>query len=122
MVEREHTFCEIVTFDYPMWRKSYAAGTFRAIVEEYEGSEKAGRGKIVKILSVERPKLYDDYTDLHGGVDSLSKSTTAEDIKKLFEGKEGTYEHDEGYLPPRHMFKLKDQFPIEIKPSGMPFG
>ncbi|MDI9644251.1 MAG: hypothetical protein QFX35_03400 [Candidatus Verstraetearchaeota archaeon] len=120
---REHMFTEIVTYECVMWRKSYASGTFKVLVEETESDELHlnGKGKIVQIIEAERPRLNDDYTDLHGGIDSLTRSTTLEEVKKLFEGKEGTFMHYEKSIPPTHRFTLKDQFPIEIKPVGLPF-
>lgn len=120
---REHIFTELVTYEFIMWRKSYASGRFRVLVDETEWDEshQNGRGKIVEVIEAERPKLNDDYTDLHGGIDSLTRNTTLDEIKKMFEGREGTFTHYEGSIPPTHRFKLKDQFPLEIKPVGMPF-
>ena len=128
MVLKEHTFAEITTYEYPMWRRSYISGAIKAVVDEIEAeaeSEKGcqkGRGKLVEIISIQRPKLYDDYTDLHGGVDSISRSATLEEVKKMVEGKEGIFIHEEKIIPPRHMFTIKEQFPLEIKPIGSPFG
>jgi hypothetical protein len=62
-------------------------------------------------VSAARPKLYDDYTDLHGGIDSLTNPVTLEEIKKMVEGKE------RGLLPRREddpsgaPVQLKEQFP-----------
>ncbi len=120
---REHVFTEMVTYECVMWRKSYASGTFKVLVDETEWDEPHlnGKGRIVQILEAERPRLNDDYTDLHGGIDSLTKSSNLEEVKKLFEGKEGSFMHYEKSIPPTHRFTLKEQFPLEIKPVGLPF-
>jgi hypothetical protein len=126
LVLREHTFNEIVTFEYPMWRRSYISGTIKAMVEESESDQDrltgTGKGKIVEIISANKPRLYDDYTDLHGGIDSVTKTTTCDEIKAMVEGKEGSFNHDEKAFSPCHKFTLKDQMPLEIKPVGSPFG
>ncbi|NHV59873.1 MAG: hypothetical protein HA492_00495 [Candidatus Verstraetearchaeota archaeon] len=122
MVLKEDTFTEIVTFEYIMWRKSYIGGIIRVLLDVTEETGKSGKGKILDILSAQRPYLYDDYTDLHGGIDSFCKRTTLEEIKSMLVGQEGTFEHDEKTIPPTHCFKLKEQFPLDIKPKGSPFG
>ncbi len=118
MAIQEHNLTEIVTYEFVAWRKCYIAGTITAKIDVTESNERCtqGSGKIVEIVSVVRPKLYDDYTDLHGGVDSICNSTTLEDIKKMVEGKEGTFSHDERMIPPEHQFKLKEQFPLKLQP------
>jgi hypothetical protein len=122
MVLKEDTFTDIVTFEYIMWRKSYIGGIIRVLLDVTEETGKSGKGKILDILSAQRPYLYDDYTDLHGGIDSFCKRTTLEEIKSMLVGQEGTFEHDEKTIPPTHCFKLKEQFPLDIKPKGSPFG
>lgn len=122
MVIKEDTFTEIVTFEYVMWRKSYIGGQIRVLLEVSEDKGTSGKGIILDVLSVQRPFLYDDYTDLHGGIDSLCRRTTIEEIKSLIVGREGTFEHDDKTIPPTHRFKLKDPLPLDIKPKGSPFG
>jgi len=122
MVLKEDIFTEIVTFEYIMWRKSYIGGEIKVLLDVTEDMGMMGRGKILDVLSAQRPYLYDDYTDLHGGIDSFSRRTTLDEIKTMLIGREGTFEHDESTIPPTHRFKLKDQFPLEIKPEGSPFG
>ena len=123
MVLREHTFAEITTFEYPMWRRSYVAGTIKAMVDESESDQECskGEGRLKEIISIQRPKLYDDYTDLHGGVDSISRTTTLDEVKKLIEGKTGIFIHEEKTEFQIHKFTIKEQFPLEIKPIGSPF-
>ena len=123
MVLQAHTFTSIVTYEFVMWRKSYIAGTIVAKVDvaESDKDSKQGSGRLVEVVSAARPKLYDDYTDLHGGIDSLTNPVTLEEIKKMVEGKEGAFSHDERMIPPEHQFKLKEQFPLNLKPPpGMP--
>jgi hypothetical protein len=122
MVVKEDTFTEIVTFEYIMWRKSYIGGEIRVLLDVTEETGRTGKGKILDVLSAQRPYLYDDYTDLHGGIDSFCKRTTLEEIRSMLVGREGTFEHDEKTIPPTHCFKLKEQFPLDIKPKGSPFG
>jgi hypothetical protein len=123
MVLKEHSFTQITTYEYPMWRKSYVSGTMVVKVDEteFDPQTNRGNGTIVEILSGKGLRLNDDYTDLHGGLDCLNSPTTLEDLKKMVEGKEGSFEHYEKSIPPTHEFKLKKQFPIEIKPQGSPF-
>ncbi|MGQ9759825.1 MAG: hypothetical protein ACUVQ5_04580 [Candidatus Methanomethylicaceae archaeon] len=122
MVLKEDTFTEIVTFEYIMWRKSYIGGQIKLLLDVSEDNGTSGKGSIVDVLEVQRPYLYDDYTDLHGGIDSLCRRTTIEEIKSLILGREGTFEHDDRTIPPTHRFKLKEQFPLDIKPIGSPLG
>ncbi len=124
MALREHTFTQITTFEYPMWRKCYISGTMVVMVEEteFDPQTNQGKGKIVEILTAKGLKLNDNYTDLHGGVDCLTAQTTLDDLKKMVVGKEGSFEHYEKSIPPTHEFKLKVQFPLDIKPQGSPFG
>jgi len=123
MVLQEHTFTSIVTYEFIAWRKCYIAGTIVAKVDVSECDEecKQGSGRLVEIVSVDRPKLYDDYTDLHGGIDTITNPVTLDEIKKMVEGKEGTFSHIETMIPPQHQFKLNEQFPLDLKPPpGMP--
>lgn len=122
MVLKEDTFTQIVTYEYIMWRKSYICGEIKVLLDVIEDHGATGTAKIVDIISVQRPYLYDDYTDLHGGIDSFSKRSSLEEIKSMVLGREGTFEHDDRTIPPTHCFKLKEQFPIDIKPKGSPFG
>jgi hypothetical protein len=123
MVLKEHSFTQITTYEYPMWRKSYVSGKIVVKVDEaeFDPQTNQGKGKIIEILSGSSLRLNDNYTDLHGGLDCLSASVTLEDLKKMLEGQEGSFEHYEKSVPPTHEFKLKDQFKLEIKPQGSPF-
>ena len=123
MVLKEHSFTQITTYEYPMWRKSYISGTMVVKVDEteFDPQTNQGRGTIVEVLSGKGLKLNDNYTDLHGGLDCFTAQTTLDDLKKMVEGKVGSFEHYEKSIPPTHEFKLKEQFPIEIKPQGSPF-
>jgi len=56
-----------------------------------------------------------------GNVMTLANPEVVEEIKKMVEGKEGTFSHIETMIPPQHQFKLKEQFPLNLKPPpGMP--
>ncbi|GEM_PF-1026444 len=118
---REHVLTEIVTFEYIMWRKSYISGEMRALIDEgADSTVSSGSGKLVDIVSGSRLMLNDDYTDLHGGVDCFTKRVTLEEVKKMVNGEEGTFLHDEKSIPPTHQFKLKEPYPINIQPPGSP--
>jgi hypothetical protein len=69
MVLKEHTFTQITTFEYIMWRKSDISGTMVVRVDEAEvdPQSNSGKGRIVEIVSGKNLRLNDDYTDLHGG-------------------------------------------------------
>lgn len=123
MVLKEHSFTQITTYEYTMWRKSYVSGTMVVMVEETEFDPQTNQGKgiIKEVVSGKSLRLNDNYTDLHGGLDCLSSPTTLEDLKKMVEGKEGSFEHYEKSVPPTHEFKLQKQFPLDIKPQGNPF-
>jgi hypothetical protein len=107
-----------------MWRKSYVSGTMVIIVDEaeFDPQTNRGKGRIVALVSGENLRLNDDYTDLHGGIDCLTAKTTLDDVKKMVEEKEETFEHYERSFPPTHEFKLNEQIRLEIKPQGSPFG
>jgi hypothetical protein len=124
MALKEHIFTQITTFEYIMWRKSYISGTMVVKVDEleFDPATNTGRGKIMEVVSGKNLKLNDDYTDLHGGVDCLASPTTLDDVKKMVEGRDGTFEHYEKSVPPTHEFRLKEQFPLKICPQGSPFG
>lgn len=124
MALKEHTFTQITTFEYIMWRKSYISGTMVVKVDETEFDPKTntGKGRIVEVVSGKNLRLNDDYTDLHGGVDCLKAQTTLEEVKRMVEGKEGTFEHYEKSVPPTHEFKLKEQMRLNLCPQGSPFG
>ena len=124
MVLKEHSFTQITTYEYSMWRKSYISGTMVVKVDEteFDPQTNQGRGTIVEVLSGKGLKLNDNYTDLHGGLDCFTAQTTLDDLKKMVDGKEGSFEHYEKSIPPTHEFKLMEQFPIEIKPQGSPIG
>src|SRR5512136_2243012 len=120
MALKEHTFTQITTFEYIMWRKSYISGMMVVKVDEadFDPLTNTGRGKIVEVVSGRNLRLNDDYTDLHGGLDCLTAQTTLDDVKRMVEGKEGTFEHYEKSVPPTHEFRLKEQFRLDICPQG----
>ncbi|MCS7098158.1 MAG: hypothetical protein NZ922_04200 [Candidatus Methanomethyliaceae archaeon] len=115
MVIKEEIFHEIITFEYIMWRKSYIGGEIKLLLEVLENQGKSGRARIIDVKEAKRPYLYDDYTDLHGGIDSFCKKATLEEIKSILIGKEGFFKYDERFSPPINIFKLKDQIPINLK-------
>ncbi|MDH5806425.1 MAG: hypothetical protein QXW62_06090 [Candidatus Methanomethylicaceae archaeon] len=110
---KEEVFHEIITFEYIMWRKSHISGEIRVLMEILE--EESGKAKIIDVLEAKNSFFYDDYTDLHGGIDSFCKKATLEEIKNILVGKEGTFKYDNRFNPPIHIFKLKDQIPINLK-------
>lgn len=124
MALKEHTFTQITTFEYIMWRKSYISGTMVVKVDEteFDPQTNTGKGRIVEVVSGKNLRLNDDYTDLHGGVDCLNAQTTLEEVKRMVEGKEGTFEHYEKSVPPTHEFKLKEQMRLDLCPQGSPVG
>jgi hypothetical protein len=124
MALKEHTFTQITTFEYIMWRKSYISGVMVVKVDEaeFDPLTNTGKGKIVEVVSGKNLRLNDDYTDLHGGLDCLTAQATLDDVKRMVEGKEGTFEHYEKSVPPTHEFKLNEQFSLDICPQGSPRG
>lgn len=112
---REEIFHEIITFEYIMWRKSYISGEIKILMEVLEEEEKSGKAKIIDVIEAKNTFFYDDYTDLHGGIDSFRKKATLEEIKNMLIGKEGSFKYDNRFDPPVHIFKLKDQVPISLK-------
>lgn len=123
MVLKEHTFTQITTYEFPAWRKCYISGTMVVKVEEteFDPQTNQGKGKIVEVSCGTGLKLNDNYTDLHGGLDCLSAPTCLDDVKKMVEGKEGSFEHYEKSVPPTHEFKLKEQSAIKIIPKERPY-
>ena len=124
MALKEHTFTQITTFEYIMWRKSYISGVMVVKVDEaeFDPLTNTGKGKIVEVVSGKNLRLNDDYTDLHGGLDCLTAQATLDDVKRMVEGQEGTFEHYEKSVPPTHEFKLNEQFSLDICPQGSPRG
>ncbi len=124
MALKEHNFTQITTFEFIMWRKSYISGMMIVKVDEAEFDPKTntGKGKIIEVVSGKNLRLNDDYTDLHGGIDCISSPTSLEEVKRMVEGKEGSFEHYEKSVPPTHEFKLKEQFKLDIRPQGSSFG
>lgn len=115
MKVKEETFHEIITFEYIMWRKSYISGEIKILMEVLEEEGKSGKARIIDVIEAKNSFFYDDYTDLHGGIDSFCKKAKLEEIKSMLVGKEGFFKHDDRFDPPINVFKLKDQIPINLK-------
>ncbi|MCC6013096.1 MAG: hypothetical protein LM593_01870 [Candidatus Verstraetearchaeota archaeon] len=116
---KEMVFNEIVTFEYIMWRKSYISGEIKVLIDIIEDYGKSGIGKIIDVIEVKNAYFYDDYTDLHGGIDSFCKKATLDEVRNMIINKEGKFEYIERAKPPINRFKLKDQIPIDLKPKDI---